>query len=289
MLGVLILGAVMIALTFSGWVGYRFLQTYPERSKARAAADFLLSKNSSDQDVFRRGPTALPLLREDLKDRDAKRQLQAVKLIGAMGPRASVATPDLIDVLTDSKDPQVKVCAAAEAIPELVQTFDSTDDDLSSAAVRALGRIYPADPLVLPTLIRALKKDATLGDAADALAMMGPAARSATPGLLQALPRAELLDRQRTTRKNAESSELFDVRQTGLRSFRATETEAVDAALESVADGELAEVIAARKTQQAELVRAALASPDPLVRKVAATALSNWPGGAPVAENEGSN
>ncbi len=264
MLGMAILGAVTIALTFGGWAGYRFLQTYPERSQARAAADFLLSKNSSDLDVIRRGRAALPALREDLKGRDAERQLQAVTLLGKIGPSASAATPDLIDVLTHSKDPQVKVCAvesltrlnateatphllgeikhsdarvravairavamfggpaaqpaipvfmavlkgdraieprtaaaealatfgaaAAEAIPELVQACDSTDDDLSSAAIRA-GRIHPADPLVLPTLIRALKKDATLGDAADALAMMGPAARTATPDLLQALPR----------------------------------------------------------------------------------------------------
>ncbi len=84
-------------------------------------------------------------------------------------------------------------------------------------------------------------------------------------------------------------SDLFDLQQMRFRSFHATETEAVEAALERVADGELAEVIAARKAQQAELVRAALQSPDPLVRKVAAEALSSWPGGAPVAENGWSN
>src|SRR5687768_4158120 len=35
-LGLAILGGVMIAMTFGAWGGYRFIQTYPERSKARA-------------------------------------------------------------------------------------------------------------------------------------------------------------------------------------------------------------------------------------------------------------
>ncbi|NKB16564.1 MAG: hypothetical protein HC774_06380 [Sphingomonadales bacterium] len=39
--------------------------------------------------------------------------------------------------------------AAAEAIPELVQAFDSTDDDLSSAAIRAPWRLAFASTFAL--------------------------------------------------------------------------------------------------------------------------------------------
>jgi HEAT repeat protein len=205
------------------------------------------------------------------------------------GREAKPAIPVFMAVLKSDRELAPRIAAAnalamfgadaAEAIPELVRAFDSSDDELSSAAIRALGRIQPADPLVLPCLIRALQKDATLGDAAEALAMMGKTARSATPDLLQALPRAERLDRQRP-KQRAASNKLFDLQQMGSWSFRATLTETVEAALESVADGELAEVIAARQAQQVEPVRAALKSRDPLVRTVAAEALSNWPGAA---------
>lgn len=364
MIGMAIAGAVMLAVTFGGWVGYRFIMNYSEYSEARSAADFLLSENSSDQDVVRRGRAAIPALREDLHDRDTQRQLRAVKLLGAIGPKASAATPDLIDVLKRSKDAQVKVSAvetlvrlgasealpdllgeikdvdanvraatiravaalggpeaqvaipvfivvlksdrateprvaavealagfrgaASEAIPELVEACDSADANLSTAAVRALVHIHPADPQVLPTLIKSLKKDATLADAATALAMMGNAARTATPDLFQSLARAGALDRNLSTGPQAGRPDLFNARQ-GFGSFHATATAAVEAALESVADGELAEIVAARRGQQAEPVRAALKSADPLVRKAAAEALASWPGGGPAPENGGSN
>lgn len=96
-------------------------------------------------DALRRiGSAAVPSLIQSLKSSDPDLRLQAIEILGRMGPEAKDAVPDLIERLGDD-DPRVRKMAvralgqigpaAAAAVPELIRILQSSDQT-PSASVR---------------------------------------------------------------------------------------------------------------------------------------------------------
>lgn len=152
------------------------------------------------------GEDGLPGLVEALQGRDIGCRRWAAFVLGSLGPKARPALPALMSALKDP-DSALPYCAvksigeigpdAMEAIPALIALYEHPrqPDGASESwrAVRALGQIDTKGNLTLPTLGKALAhEDYFVRDAAaEALAAIGPAAKSCAPALLRLLDDGE--------------------------------------------------------------------------------------------------
>jgi HEAT repeat protein len=124
--------------------------------------------------------SAAPVLAAGLKDPDPTIRIYAAWALGSIGPDAMEAIPKLLALC---EDPDQKDNHAAHPSPD----FDFTR--LRARAMRSLGQIDRQGRLVLPTLEKALAHDDIYvrEAAGDALAEIGPAAKSTAPALLRNL------------------------------------------------------------------------------------------------------
>lgn len=141
--------------------------------------------------------TAVPALRDLIKDPDASVRDQAMSLLGEIGPVAKAAVPDLLAVLRDrSAHPRDRGEAAAalggvshsdtDMVPVLIRASTDPAPGVRLGAVRGLGNLGVATPDVVATLTAALSSG---GDpdlrrqAVFALGRLGPGAAKALPAV----------------------------------------------------------------------------------------------------------
>ena len=135
----------------------------------------------------------LPELVFALQD-DALR-VDAVRAIGAMGPKAEKAVPDVLKALNAyERSPGVYGEAITalqrigpKAVPALIATLKDKKRDIRAAAVRALASMDPPPDEALPNLIKVLEDEDSMVKtaAAGALERFGPKAMEAMPQLLK--------------------------------------------------------------------------------------------------------
>jgi HEAT repeat protein len=136
---------------------------------------------------------------KDLKSNDAQERTAAADAIGALGPRARTALPDLIAALKDEKKEFVGAnCSVAialyrvgppeQVIPPLIEALrrEEKTNGLPSCAAIALANIGPP---AVPALVEALKDKRAQARRAAAfgLGMIGAGAKEAVPALGAAL------------------------------------------------------------------------------------------------------
>jgi hypothetical protein len=150
------------------------------------------------------GGRPLQELEDELKDRDPKVRLKAVKLLGS-GPSRK-AVPALCRALADPEPAVAEEAAkrlgwngpnASAAVPILIQRLKKPPSDgFREAALTALGYIGPSAKTAIPLLIDQLHRKQTplrsRRAAATALGKMGPVAKEAVPTLIEALAEREL-------------------------------------------------------------------------------------------------
>lgn len=118
--------------------------------------------------------------RKSLKDEKAHFRREAAWGLGALGPAAQPAVPELIEALKDKKDYVRRGAAwalggmgaaAKAAVPALTEALGDVDNQVRSEAASALGGIGVAAKAAVPAMIKALKdKDPQVrSDAAAAL------------------------------------------------------------------------------------------------------------------------
>lgn len=140
----------------------------------------------------------VPVLRERLGDADPQVQEEALQSLGAYGPRALAAVPDLITFLGHERRSLRRVAASAlgavgpeaeRAVPALTGILRQDPcEGVRAAAAYALARI--ARRTSLPALTRALshaESNYVRENAAWAIGTIGPEANAAVPDLTRAL------------------------------------------------------------------------------------------------------
>jgi HEAT repeat protein len=162
-------------------------------SEVRWAVISLLYETGLDAD------TALPALRKAMKHPDPYVRCRALGLLSTLGPKAKGAADEIKEALTD-EDEFVCISAAEAlsrveerhdlAIPFLVHYLSKTekkDDSPTTPAERAaeaLGIIGPAAKEAVPELIKLLEKDEFGSEITEALGRIGPDAKAAIPALV---------------------------------------------------------------------------------------------------------
>jgi serine/threonine-protein kinase len=144
------------------------------------------------------GPTAVPLLIEDLKsDRVAVRR-RATRVLSLLGATANEAVPALLQALKDG-DEGVRHGADAAlgkigldnktAVPDLIAALRDKDPFVRTRAAVLLGKLGPAAKSAIPTLIRILKDpiDLVRVEAVQSLGRIDVEARHAIPHLTEAI------------------------------------------------------------------------------------------------------
>ena len=169
------------------------------------------------------GPNAIHPLTKALEDPNFVIRQRAAMILGAFGPDAHKAAPDLVELLSDSQteaaaedalikigtpsvsalsdalrksspaDRQIQIRLlgrfGAAANPALIQTLRKDDNStVRVTAAAALGEIRPIDPGTVPALIDAMKDpdDNTRTAAVGALGQIGPDAKAALGVLIAA-------------------------------------------------------------------------------------------------------
>lgn len=142
---------------------------------------------------------AVPILIEGLKA-DNEPNLQIVKALGWIGPKAKEAVPALADTLRQSKDAKVRELAAStlgkigwrarSAVPALLECIKDSNAELRAQAAIALVSIDPVESkAAIPVLIETAKnkRSAFRANAVLSLGAIGPEAKEAAPPLLEVL------------------------------------------------------------------------------------------------------
>ncbi|HEY3122084.1 MAG TPA: HEAT repeat domain-containing protein [Vicinamibacteria bacterium] len=156
----------------------------------RAAAAWALGRSGD--------PASVAPLRAALADSSERVRREAARALGAVGPRARPAAPELFAALRDAREAVRGEAARALAgldlhdaayVPELVRTLQSDDPYVRGFAAWTLGNVGPAAKAAVPALVAALdyEEGYDRGGAATALAKMGAAAREAVPALVAGL------------------------------------------------------------------------------------------------------
>jgi HEAT repeat protein len=147
--------------------------------------------------VFDPRQRALRVLLDTASDPTADHWRLAARLLGRIGPAAAAATPALVRVARDCKDQQKQEQAldtlgalgraGRGAEPVLQALLRDEQPDVRLAAARALWRVHPHHPLVVPAVLEIARWcPCHSGGAAELLAEVGPDARPAVPWLLHA-------------------------------------------------------------------------------------------------------
>lgn len=159
---------------------------------------------------------AIPGLLKAARSDDIHIRCEALRTLGAIGPRDRAVFPTVIEGLGD-KEPQVVAMAvfgvrsmgpdARAAVPALVKLLQAKDvkvdpDSLypRQLAIIALGEMGPAAKEAVPVLIEVFRADSDLGlrhEAVSALTRIGPAADAALPVLLAEAKRGSMDHLQR--------------------------------------------------------------------------------------------
>lgn len=149
---------------------------------------------------------SIPELIKLLDSTDPEVKMSAITSLGEMGPAAKKAEPQLLEILKSAKDRTRNAAVFAlskmgskAAIPEIKKlAAESSDDErLQLVCAWALVRNNPHDPetikTALPGLTKALTDERPLvrREAANAISLMGPEAKSAIPALTAALKEEE--------------------------------------------------------------------------------------------------
>jgi HEAT repeat protein len=165
----------------------------PQRKQDHARAEQTLAAiGAEDADISR----AVTLVRGGLHSKSAYVRKNAARTLGAIGPAARAAVPDLLKALKDeSPDVRLQVArtlvrlhppSGREAIGVLVAIFAQQSPERNDQAVEILGQIGEAG---VPALSEALADQSppVRAGAARSLGKIGPPARRAVPGLTAAL------------------------------------------------------------------------------------------------------
>lgn len=146
-------------------------------------------------------PRDVPGLVTALKDDDAEVRLEAASSLIEIGPGAGDALTALLEVLKGDEDSRVRALAAyalceirpdaKEVVPALIEALKDKNLRVRSEASSALARLK-----AVPALIEALEieDNQCRFHAAYALGEIGPYAREAVPGLIEALNDKEFAD-----------------------------------------------------------------------------------------------
>ena len=149
---------------------------------------------------------SIPELIKLLDSTDPEVKMSAITSLGEMGPAAKKAEPQLLEILKSAQDRTRNAAVFAlskmgskAAIPEIKKlAAESSDDErLQLVCAWALVRNNPHDPetikTALPGLTKALTDERPLvrREAANAISLMGPEAKSAIPALTAALKEEE--------------------------------------------------------------------------------------------------
>lgn len=118
------------------------------------------------------GKAVVPILRDEVREREPKRHLPAAQALGRLGPDA------------------------AEAVPELTKLLDSEHVAVKIVAAQTLGAIGPAAKAALPRLKAMLKGDWRV-EAAAAIGRIDPGDREALAALRDELVRTKSPSRLR--------------------------------------------------------------------------------------------
>lgn len=125
--------------------------------------------------MARIGTAAVPELVQQLKNADVARRLMAVNFLSHMGTKASAAGPELLKAL-DDKDPDVRRNALSA-----LKNIQPKGDEYAAAYVK-IAKDFTTESDT--------EKGRLAVTALEALTQMGPAARSAVPGLVELLDAA---------------------------------------------------------------------------------------------------
>jgi len=170
-------------------------------SKAREATPVLIDLMLRDEsDRVRRSAaralgeidapaqTAVPALTKALSDSYWRTRLRAAESLGSFGRDASSAAAALEGLLRDER-PRVRAAAAAslylttgrsdKAVKSLIEILESEDTAGHGDAAKAVAAIGPAANDAVPVLMRRLPERNLAGEAAFALGKIGPAAKGA--------------------------------------------------------------------------------------------------------------
>jgi HEAT repeat protein len=165
----------------------------------QAEADLRLSASKNLVEVGAPAKAAIPDLLRLLGDpQPGVPQEVALALVAISPTDAAPAVPTLRKALASGEDARFTVALAAlgpvakEALPELLKKFDSKHPGLRIAAAEAAARIDPtltakATDAIVPLLTDAKKISYDRGEAAMAMARIGPGAKAAVPTLLELL------------------------------------------------------------------------------------------------------
>jgi HEAT repeat protein len=143
---------------------------------------------------------------ERLKHDDPNRRLHAAMVLGAVGPRARSAVPELADLLVDRHAEIRKTAAvalgeigpaAAPAVSALTRCVTDCDESVRRRAVTALGEVASDARTSAAALVLALRDDSALVRrcAAAALGALGAAAPAAVPHLIEVLEETDVKNR----------------------------------------------------------------------------------------------
>jgi HEAT repeat protein len=140
----------------------------------------------------------VPALRRASAAQDVELRKRAVVALGAIGPAAAEAVPDLIAALHDAnlwvRRWSVRALgkigpASAPAVPDLIGAYEDEDADPDALAL-TFERIGPAASAAIPVLVRMLRRrEGFLGGAfaLSAIEAMGPQATTALPAMIEVI------------------------------------------------------------------------------------------------------
>jgi HEAT repeat protein len=145
-----------------------------------------------------RAARAVPKLAAGLRRPDANWQVDCLWTLAAIGPEAADAVPDVVAAMSsDQESVRYAACytvgnigaPASAAIPALEKNLQDRDPFLQTISAWALAHISPRKEGVAEECLKPLLQGLKLSDprvrieAAQALALLGPAAKGAVPAL----------------------------------------------------------------------------------------------------------
>jgi HEAT repeat protein len=149
-----------------------------------------------------RSARAVPKLAAGLRDADMNWRVDCLWTLAAIGPEAADAVPDVVTAMSSDQD-TVRYAAcytagiigppASAAIPALEKNLQDRDPFLQTISAWALAHISPRKEGVVEECLKPLLQGLKLSDprvrseAAQALALLGPAAKAAVPALRESV------------------------------------------------------------------------------------------------------
>jgi serine/threonine-protein kinase len=144
------------------------------------------------------GPTAVPILIEDLKSNRVAVRRRATRILSLLGPNANEAVPALLLALKDGDEGVRHGADVAlgkiglhnkRAVPDLIAALRDKDPFVRTRAAVLLGKLGPAAKAAIPTLIEVLKDpiDLVRVEAVQSLGRIDVEANQAIPHLSRAI------------------------------------------------------------------------------------------------------